>query len=389
MSESPVHPQPLTGIRVLDLTRVLAGPYCTMILADLGADVVKVEHPLRGDDSRGFGPFLPSGTSAYFASVNRGKRSVSLDLKRPEDRETFRRLARRADVLVENFRPGTLEGLGLSAADLRAETPRLVYASLSGFGHSGTETGRPAYDIVVQALSGLMSITGTGPGHAVRVGTSIGDILTGMYGAIAICSALRHREATGAGATIDVAMLDSTVSALENAVTRYAVTGEVPEPIGSRHPSITPFQAFDAADGALVVAAGNDSLWRRLCDVLGVPALASDPRFDTNGNRTANREALETELGPLFAQHTLSELLAKLEAAGIPSAPIRRIDEVVADPHLAERGMLHVLRDADGREFLTAGSPLRMNGAAPPLSPHAPLLGEHTREVLDSWLDLP
>ena len=228
-SQPGLHPQPLRGVRVLDLTRVLAGPYCTMILADLGAEVVKVEQPQTGDDARHFGPFLPSGLSGYFASINRGKKSIVLDLKQDGDRTTLVRLAEKADVLVENFRPGTMRKWRLDAERLRKIHPALIYASLSGFGHTGSETDRPAYDVIVQALSGLMSITGEGPGRFVRVGTSISDILTGMYGAIAILAALRGREQTGAGCTIDLAMLDCTVAALENAVCRYSVSGEIPD----------------------------------------------------------------------------------------------------------------------------------------------------------------
>jgi CoA:oxalate CoA-transferase len=385
-SPSDAHPRPLDGVRVLDLTRVLAGPYCTMILADLGAEVVKVERPAGGDDARQFGPFLPSGLSAYFASINRGKKSVVLDLRQPDDRETFLRLVERADALVENFRPGTMAGFGLPVERLRAVNPRLVYVSLSGFGHAGTETDRPAYDIVVQALSGLMSITGDGPGHFVRVGTSISDILTGMFGAIAVLSALRHRDVTGTGLVADLAMLDCTVTALENAVRRFAVTGRPPEPLGTRHPAFTPFQAFAARDGAIVVAAGNDALWRKLCDVLGCPDLADDPRLATNQARTENQPNLEERMNARFRLEPQAHWLDRLAKAGIPSAPIRNVAEVAADPHLASRQVFHEMHDEQGDRFLTVGSPLRMDGHPPPLSPRAPELGEHTESVLAEWL---
>jgi len=381
------YPCPLRGVRVLDLTRVLAGPYCTMILADLGADVVKVEHPETGDDARHFGPFLPSGLSGYFASINRGKQSIALDLKHHNDRETLLKLADRADVLVENFRPGTMQKLGLDSAQLGERNPRLIYAALSGFGHEGTETNRPAYDVIIQALSGLMSITGDGPGRFARVGTSISDILTGMYGAIGILAALQDRERTGAGCTIDLAMLDSTVAALENAVCRYTVSGDVPQPLGARHPSITPFQTFDTADDPVVVAAGNNNLWARLCDVLGVPELAADPRFATNNDRTANHAELERLLTDRFRTRGASEWLRDLSAVGIPAAPIRNMADVVADEHLQSRGMLHEMRDAEQARFITAGSPLRMNGASPPLSEQAPELGADTQSVLQRWLE--
>lgn len=385
-SETNNHPLPLAGLRVLDLTRVLAGPYCSMILADLGAEIVKIERPESGDDSRHFGPFLSSGLSAYFASINRGKKSVVLDLKQADDCETFFKLAEQTDVVLENFRPGTMASFGASAERLRELNPRLIYASLSGFGHTGTDTDRPAYDIVVQALSGLMSITGHAEGQTVRVGTSISDILTGMYGAIAVVSAVRHRDQTGEGMTIDLAMLDCAVAALENAVSRFAVTGKVPQPLGTRHPSITPFQAFPVSDGAVVVAAGNDSLWQKLCHVLGCPEHRVDPRLATNAARTENQSYLEECLNPRFQQQNQAHWLERLTAAGVPCAPIRNVAQVVEDPHLASREMLHQMQDADGQPFLTTGSPLRMNDQSPPLSPHAPALGEHTQAVLADWL---
>ena len=381
------HPRPLRGVRVLDLTRILAGPYCTMILADLGAEVVKIEQPQGGDDARHFGPFLPSGFSAYFASINRGKKSITLNLKAADDCETFLRLVEQADVVVENFRAGTMAKFGLSAEKLQSVNKQLVLASLSGFGHSGTDTNRPAYDIIVQALSGLMSITGDAAGHHVRVGTSIGDILTGMFGSIAILSALRHRDQTGEGSVIDLAMLDCTVAALENAVSRFTVTGEVPVPLGTRHPSITPFQAFSTADGAIVVAAGNDNLWKKLCDVLGLPELADDPKLATNAARTENQGYLEECLGSRFRQAAQADWLTQLTAAGVPAAPINNLEQVVGDPHLASRSMFHEMLDPDGIRFLTTGSPLRMNDSAPLLSEHAPELGEHTKSVLEEWLN--
>lgn len=386
-SSGQQHPRPLAELRVLDLTRVLAGPYCTMILADLGAEVVKIEHPDGGDDARGFGPFLSSGLSAYFASVNRGKKSVALDLKQPGDRDTFLKLAGRADVLVENFRPGAMARLGLGSQYLRELNPRLVYASLSGFGQSGPNRDRPAYDVVVQALSGLMSITGEEPGQFVRVGTSISDILTGLFGAVAIVSALRHRDRTGRGCTADLAMLDCTVAALENAISRFAVTGDEPAPIGTRHPSITPFQAFDTRDRAIVVAAGNDGLWRRLCEVLGLPQHADESRLATNAARTENHAYLEDCLAPVFSERTQRELLEALSEVGVPCASIRTIAEVAADPQLQSREMLHEMSDGDEARFLTAGSPLRMEGQAPQLSRHAPQLGEHSDSVLEEWLN--
>ncbi|MFQ5733126.1 MAG: CaiB/BaiF CoA transferase family protein [Planctomycetaceae bacterium] len=380
------HSHPLQGVRVLDLTRVLAGPYCTMILADLGADVVKVEHPQTGDDARHFGPFLPSGLSGYFASINRGKKSLALDLKDEVDRQTFLRLVEAADVLVENFRPGTMAKWGLDAGRLCELNPRLIYASLSGFGQTGPDRDRPAYDVIVQALSGLMSITGEGPGRFVRVGTSIGDILTGLYGAIAVLAALNGRADSGEGCVIDLAMLDCTVSALENAVCRYSVTGEVPQPLGGRHPSITPFQSFPTADGPIVIAAGNDGLWRRLCEVLEAPEWIEDPRFFTNAARTENQQELDRLLSARLQMQSRNAWLDRLSIAGVPAAPIRNVADVVADPHLQARGIWHEMRDGSGSPFLTAGSPLRTNGAPPPLGKTAPDLDGDREDVLARWL---
>ena len=378
---------PLTGIRVIDLTRVLAGPYCTMILADLGAEVVKIERPGVGDDARHFGPFLPTGLSAYFASINRGKKSIVLDLKTPADRDTFLELVAKSDVLVENFRPGTMEAFGLGMDRLREVRPDLIYAAATGFGQRGRYGQRPAYDVIVQAMSGLMSITGHSPEEPARVGTSISDILPGIFTALGILAALRTRDRSGRGSSLDLAMLDCTVATLENALSRYEVAGQVPGPLGTRHPSITPFQAFHARDRAIVIAAGNDVLWKRLCEVLGTSELIEDPRFLTNGLRTENHEALEPLLEARFALRSADEWLAELSAAGVPCAPIRDMADVAGDEHLAERGMLHTMEDAGGGTFLTAGSPLNFDGTPVPLSSHAPALGEHTELVLRDWLD--
>ncbi len=381
-----MHPRPLSGLRVLDLTRVLAGPYCTLLLADLGAEVVKVERPGTGDDARAFGPFLDNGQSAYFASINRGKKSIALDLKDETDRATFLQLVAKADILVENYRAGTMLKLGLDAKNLRQQNPRLIYASLSGFGQTGSDTDRAAYDIVVQALSGLMSITGSGPGQSVRVGTSISDILTGIFGAVAIVSAVHGRTASGEGTVIDLAMLDCTVAALENAISRFATSGVAPSPLGTRHPSITPFQSFSTADVPIVIAAGNDALWTALCGCLDREDLATDKRFASNLDRTTHHEELAAELAQAFAQRPASEWLQRLSKSGIPSAPIRSIADVVADPHLASREMWHTMDDGQGGELLTAGSPFRMNDTAPPLSPTTPDLDEHHQEILSQWL---
>jgi CoA:oxalate CoA-transferase len=330
---------PFADVTVVDLTRVLAGPFCTMVLADLGARVIKVERPGTGDDARGFGPFA-GGVSAYFASLNRGKESIALDLKREADRAVFEALLERADVLVENFRPGTLERLGYGWEALRARYPRLVYAAVSGFGHSGPYAERPAYDVIVQAMGGIMSLTGWPGGPPTRVGTSIGDIAAGLFAAVGIGAALHQRAATGAGTKVDVAMLDAQVAILENAIARHQATGEVPGRLGSRHPSIAPFAAFAAQDGSLVIAAGTDALFTALCRTLERPALAADPRFATNEARVRHVDALQAELEAALAARPVAEWLIRLEAAEIPCGPIQDIAQVLADPQIAARNML-------------------------------------------------
>ena len=379
---------PLNGVRVLDLTRVLAGPFCTMLLGDLGAEVVKVERP-GGDDARHYGPFLASGESAYFAGINRGKKSIVLDLKQAGEKATFLRLVEQADVVVENFRPRTMEAFGLGSDRLRALNPRLIYASVSGFGRTGPYARRPAYDVIVQALGGLMSITGHDAEHPTRVGTSISDILAGLYSALGITVALARRGRTERGADLDVALLDCTVAVLENAVSRYAVTGAVPRPLGTRHPSIAPFQAFRAADGMLVIAAGNDALWRKLSEVLEAATLADDPLLATNALRVENHARLEAGVEAALAKRTVADWLARLEVAGIPGAPIHDIADVLGDPQLAARQMWHTLTGHDGKTLVTPGSPVMFDGEKPPLGKTWPGLGEHQDDVLRTWLNEP
>jgi CoA:oxalate CoA-transferase len=348
----------LTGIKVVDLTRVLAGPYCTMVLADLGAQVVKVERPRVGDDSRHIGPFV-NGVSAYFASLNRGKDSVTLDLKEPRDREAFELLLADADVLVENFRPGTMENLGYGWDELHPRYPNLVYAAVSGFGHTGPLANRPAYDMVVQAMGGVMSITGQPDGPPTRVGTSIGDLTAGLFTTVGVCSALFERARTGEATKIDVSMLDCQVAILENAIARYAATGVVPGPLGARHPSITPFAAFEARDGWFVIAAGNDILFRRLCEVIGRPEVADDTRFVTNALRTEHHAELQVELEAALRTDTVDAWLARLEAADLPCGPINDVAAVLAHPQVRARNMVVRVDDdrLDGLEI--AGNPIK------------------------------
>ena len=372
---------PLAGLRIVDLTRVLAGPYCTMVLADLGAQVIKVEAP-GGDDARGIGPFV-GGRSAYFESLNRGKRSIALDLKQADDREVFDKLLARADVLVENFRPGAMERLGYGFAALHARHPRLVMASTSGFGHTGPYASRPAYDIVVQAMGGIMSLTGHPGGAPARVGTSIGDIAAGLFTAIGIQAALLERERTGRGRHVDVSMLDCQVAILENAIARFSATGEVPGPLGTRHPSITPFQALATRDGHLVVAAGNDALFAKLCRALGRESLPEDPRFASNDLRTRHHDALVPLLEAALRVATTADWLARLGEAGIPCGPLNDVRQVMADPQIAARNMIVSAEPTASQTLAMAGNPIKLSGVAdPPVRPAAPALDADREAIL-------
>ncbi len=373
---------PLDGITVLDLTRVLAGPFCTLVLADLGARVIKVEAPGTGDDSRHFGPFV-EGRSSYFLSLNRGKESIALDLKADADRAVFDRLLARADVLVENFRPGTMDKLGYGWDTLRDRFPRLVYAAASGFGHTGPYARRPAYDMVVQAMGGIMSLTGRPGAPPTRVGTSIGDITAGLFTAIGVNAALYDRQITGRGAMVDVAMLDGQVAILENALARYAATGEVPGPLGARHPSITPFDAFAAADGHLIIAAGNDTLFSALCDAVGRPDLTDNPLFTDNDRRTRHHAALKDELESALAGGSVAHWLKVLEAAGVPSGPINTVADVLRDPQVAARTMVVEVDDPAAGRLRLAGNPIKLSGYAdPPTRPPAPELDGDRERIL-------
>jgi CoA:oxalate CoA-transferase len=375
---------PLAGTTVVDLTRVLAGPYATLLLADLGARVIKVERPGVGDDARHIGPFV-GGRSAYFLSVNRGKESLALDLTDAGDRALFERLLGRADVLAENFRPGALDRLGYGWEVLHARWPRLVLASTSGFGQTGPLAERPAYDLVVQAMGGIMSLTGHPGGPPTRVGTSIGDLAAGLFTALGVVAALHERSRTGVGSHVDVAMLDCQVALLENAFARWSATGDAPGPLGSRHPSIAPFQAFAARDGHLVIAAGNDALFRRLCARLGRPALADDPRFADNEARTAHVEALREEIEEALAAADVATWLARLEEDGIPCGPLRDVAQVAADPQIAARRMLV---EVDGEPPMRVpGNPIKSARIPdPPRRAGAPALDADRARIL-AWLD--
>ncbi len=356
---------PLAGITIVDLTRVLAGPYCTMVLADLGARVIKVESPHGGDDARHFGPFVktPDGgqKSAYFMSLNRGKESIALDLKDHGDKQILESLLASADIVIENYRPGTMEKLGFGWDRLHREFPRLIYAAASGFGHSGPYSKRPAYDLVVQGMGGVISLTGHPGGDPTRVGTSIGDITAGLFTSIGINAALYHRQSSGQGMKIDVAMLDCQVAILENAIARYAATGDIPGPIGARHPSITPFDAFKAADGDFIIAAGNDGLFARLCDAIDRPELAADPLFTTNNGRCANQQTLKDRLQRTLTGNTVNHWLAVLEAAGVPCGPINDVSQILTDPQVLARNMVVSAEDARAGSLKMAGNPIKMS----------------------------
>jgi CoA:oxalate CoA-transferase len=373
---------PLTGVTVVDLTRVLAGPFCTMMLADLGARVIKIEPPRHGDDARLVGPFV-DGRSAYFQSLNREKESIVLDLKAAPDRAAFEALLGRADVLTENYRPGTMEKLGYGWEELHRRFPRLVYAATSGFGHTGPYSHRPAYDMVVQAMGGIMSLTGHPGGPPTRVGTSVGDITAGLFTAVAINAALFDRTRTGRGLKVDVAMLDCQIAILENAIVRYFASGEVPGPMGARHPSITPFEAYATRDGHIIIAAGNDALFARLCQAVGRPELASNPLFLDNDSRTAHVLALKDEMEATLAARTTAEWLTILQTAGVPSGPINTVEEALRDPQIGARNMVVGLAEGGTATIRVAGNPIKLSAYPdPPVRAAAPALDAHRAAIL-------
>jgi CoA:oxalate CoA-transferase len=374
---------PLNGITILDLSRILAGPYCTLLLAELGARVIKVEPPSQGDDARQYGPFK-NGKSTYFASVNRGKESIALDLKSSKGREIFDRLLDKADALVENFRPGTMEKLGYGWESLHPRYPRLVYAAASGFGHSGPYSHYPAYDMVVQGLGGIMSITGHPGMPLTRIGTSIGDLAGGLYTAIALNAALLHRERTGEATKVDVSLFDCQLALLENAIMRYTTTGEIPGPMGARHPSITPFEAFHTADGNLIIAAGNDGLFVKLVHALGRADLAANPLFKTNTLRNQHQEALRAEIEGVLHTASTDHWIAVLEGAGVPCGPVNNVEQALAHPQTAARNMLISVDDPVTGPLKLAGNPMKLSHFAdPPTRSPAPDLDADREKILN------
>jgi crotonobetainyl-CoA:carnitine CoA-transferase CaiB-like acyl-CoA transferase len=375
-------PAPLAGVRVVDLSRILAGPLCTMMLADFGADVVKVERPGEGDDTRHWGPPFAGDDAAYFLSLNRNKRSIAVDLATEDGVELVRRLAADADVLIENFRPGLIARFGLGLDELRAANPRLVTCSLTAYGDDVPETAtRPGYDIIMQALSGLMSVTGERENEPTKAGVALLDVISGLYAAIGILAALHEREETGRGRHVSVALFDASVAAMVNQAANYLIGGVVPGAMGTAHPNIVPYQVFHASDRPFVLAAGNDRLFARTCEVLGRLEWAIDERFATNEARVANRAALVAMLADAFPHRTASEWLHALEAAGVPCSPIRSMEEVFSSPEGA--ALVERVPDAVRGALRLVANPIRFDGVAPPTRTAPPLLGEHDREILD------
>lgn len=382
---------PFSDIIVVDLTRVLAGPYCALLMAELGARVIKIEPPRGGDDSRSIGPFVPTKTggtkSGYFMSVNRGKESIALDLKAQGDRKIFEALLARADVLIENYRGGTMEKLGYGFDALERKYPRLVYAGISGFGHTGPYAHRPAYDMVVQAMGGIMSLTGHQDSPPTRVGSSMGDLTAGLFATIGIAGALYDRKKTGRGMKIDVGMLDCQVAILENAIARYVATGDVPGPLGSRHPSIAPFAAFSTKDGHIVIAVATEGLFAKLCAALGAPELARDPRYATNPLRMQHWQDLHSDIEVALSAHPSKYWLETLEAAGVPCAPLNNVADVMVDPQVAARNMIVTADDPAVGPLKMQGNPIKLSAYEDPKerAPAPELDGD--RAAILRWLE--
>ena len=386
----------LDGVRVLDLSRILAGPACTQVLGDLGADILKIEKPGAGDDTRHWGPpFLqgPDGEatseSAYYLAANRNKRSLGIDIARPEGQALIRRLLPSCQVLIENFKTGGLSRYGLSYADLKAEFPKLVYCSITGFGQSGPYADQAGYDFLAQGYGGIMSLTGAADGQPMKVGVAIADVMCGMYAATAILAALRHAERTGEGQHIDLALLDSQVAWLINQGMNYLVSGRMPRRLGNEHPNIVPYKVFESADGHVILAVGNDSQFARFCEVAGLAELAGDARFATNRARVSNRDALDALLVPVLSSRGTADWVEALKAVGVPCGPVNDLEHVFADPQVTARGMrIEMAHPSAAGPVPLIASPIKMS-ATPPDYRHAPpTLGQHTDEVLGELLDM-
>jgi len=388
VTQSPHGSGPLAGLTILDLSRVLSGPYCTMQLADMGARVIKIERPGSGDDTRAWGPPFVHGESAYFLSINRNKESLTLNFKHPEGRRLLDALIARADILVENFRPGTLEEMGLGFDALHQKHPRLIYTSISGFGHTGPLRERAGYDAVLQGEAGIMSLTGPADGGGFKVGIAIADLASGLFAAQGTLLALYARERTGRGQHVDVAMLDSVAALLTYQAGIDFANGEPPKRTGNAHPTVAPYETFQAADGEVVLAAGNDDLWRRFCRVAGLEAHVADPRFATNRERVRNYDALRPIVATAFLQRTRAEWLALLDEAGIPAGSVRNLHEVLTDAQIAARDMVHRLQHSVAGPVQVLGVPVKLSEQAGSVRTPPPALGEHTDRVLMGDLGL-
>ena len=376
---------PLKNLLVLDLTRVLVGPYCTMMLSDLGARVIKVEAPEVGDDSRNFGPFIED-YSAYFMSLNRGKESIALNLKNSDDKKIFDKILAKADILVENFKPGTLEKWGYGWKDVCEKYPKLIYASASGFGQTGPLKELPAYDMVVQGMGGLMSVTGQPNSEPTRVGTSIGDITAGLFTTIGINAALYDREKTGKGTFIDVSMLDCQIAILENAIARYLSKNEIPKPMGSRHPSIAPFEAFKTKDSHIIIAAGNDKLFEKLCNVLEISEIFNDVKFNTNSSRSKNIGELKVIIENKLSSKITTDWVSQMEKERIPCGPIYNIKEAVENPQVQSRNMIVKAYHKVIGDFKLAGNPIKMSSYKDETTRgDIPDLDEHREKILKEF----
>ncbi len=378
----------LQDIVVLDLTRVLAGPYCTMMLADFGAQVIKIELPGKGDDTRAMGPFK-NGSSLYYANVNRNKKSITLNLKDPKGKEIFLALAEKADVVVENYRPGVMDKLGLGYEVLRQVNPRLIYAAVSGFGSYGRCSHRPGYDIIAQSYGGLMSITGEEDGQPLRVGNAMGDILGGMNLTIGVLTALHARTLSGKGQRVDVALVDGVVSALETGTQRFFASGKQPELMGNRYAAAYPYDAFPARDGRFVIGCANDKLFKLLCSAIGRDDLPIDPRFDTNVKRCENYKALAPEIIKWSSQRSVDECVAIIDAAGVPVSPINDLPRVTSDPHIVEdREMFVEVEHPEIGKMRVNGNPVKLLDTMPEIKSSAPLLGQHNGQIYSELLSL-
>jgi crotonobetainyl-CoA:carnitine CoA-transferase CaiB-like acyl-CoA transferase len=379
---------PLDGLVVVDLTRVLSGPYCTMLLADMGARVIKIEQPGKGDDTRGWGPPFVGAESAYFLSINRNKESLTLDLRKPGAKAIFDRLLDRADVLVENFRPGAMDRLGYGYETVSARWPKVVYCSISGFGQTGPRKDQPGYDAVVQAEAGLMSITGDREGPPFRLGVAIADIVSGMFAAQGVTLALLARARTGRGQRVDIGMLDSTAALLTYQAAIYFATGRAPVRMGNKHPTIVPYETFDAADGDLVLAVGNDDLWQRLCRGIGAADLGSDPRFATNRDRVEHYDQLRPRIADRLRTRTRAEWIDILRAEGVPCGAVRDVAEVLEDPHLAARRMIEAVEHATVGRVQVLGVPIKLSDTPGAVTTAPPTLGQHTDQILRTDIGL-